>query len=98
MKSIFARRGHANLVVSDNGPQDTRAGFKAENWKFQHGTSRPNPQSNGQAERTVQSLKNLLKRSQCDNDDPYVALLQYRNTPLDGIGLSPAQLLMGRHQ
>ena len=28
--------------------------------------------------------------------DPYKGLLNYRNTPLDGINLSPAQLLMGR--
>ena len=30
------------------------------------------------------------------SDDPYKALLSYRNTPLDGVNLSPAQMLMGR--
>jgi len=30
------------------------------------------------------------------SDDPYRALLSYRNTPLDGVNLSPAQMLMGR--
>lgn len=29
--------------------------------------------------------------------DPYIAPLEYRNTPLEGIGLSPAHLLMQRH-
>lgn len=29
-------------------------------------------------------------------DDPYKALLSYRNTPLDGVNLSPAQMLVGR--
>ena len=29
-------------------------------------------------------------------DDPYKALLSYRNSPLDGVNLSPAQILMGR--
>ena len=58
-----------------------------------HTTSSPlYPQSNGEVERAVQTIENLLKKGQ----DPYKALLNYRNTPLDGIGLSPAQILMGR--
>ena len=39
-------------------------------------------QSNGQAERTVQTVKNMLKKAQSGNGDPYIALLEYRNTPL----------------
>ena len=39
----------------------------------------------------MQTIENLLRKGQ----DPYKALLNYRNTPLDGIGLSPAQILMG---
>ena len=50
------------------------------------------PQSNSQSERSVKTLKKILEKS----DDPYKALLSYRNTPLDGVNLSPAQLLMGR--
>ena len=30
------------------------------------------------------------------NSDPYLALLEFRNTPNDGINMSPLQLLMGR--
>lgn len=99
MKSVFARHGIPDIVISDNGPQYASAEFRAfsESWDFQHLTSSPNhPQSNGQAERTVQTIKNMLKKSECSNSDPYIALLEYRNTPLEGIGLSPAQLLMGR--
>ena len=49
-------------------------------------------QSNRQAERTVQTIKHLLRRSK----DQYMALLTYRSTPLPWCDLSPAELLMGR--
>lgn len=99
LKSIFARHGIPDVVFSDNGPQYSSAEFKdfAESWEFTHIASSPgHAQSNGQAERTVQTIKNLLKKSEVNNGDPYISLLEYRNTPLEGVGLSPAQLLMGR--
>ena len=48
-------------------------------------------QSNGEAERAVRTVKNILKK----NDDPYMGLMAYRSTPLQN-GASPCQLLMGR--
>ena len=47
--------------------------------------------SNEEAEKVVQTVKNLLKKL----TDPYLALLSYRSTPLQN-GISPAELLMGR--
>ncbi|KAJ8336302.1 hypothetical protein SKAU_G00396450 [Synaphobranchus kaupii] len=95
MKSTFARHGIPDILVSDNGPQYASAEFKsfAEKWEFSHVTSSPHyAQSNGQAEKAVQTVKRMLNKS----GDPYIALLEYRNTPLEGVGLSPAQMLMGR--
>ena len=47
------------------------------------------------AERAVQTVKTLLKKVEADNRDPYIALMQYRNTPWPD-SPSPAQLLMNR--
>ena len=94
-KAIFSRHGICHTLVSDNGPQYRSHEFKefARDWSFKHVTSSPlYPQSNGQVERYVQTVKNLIKKS----DDPCYALLEYRTTPLEGVGYSPSQLLMGR--
>ena len=93
-KSIFARHGIPETVISDNGPQFSSEAYAqfAREYGFEHVTSSPNhPQGNGEAERGVQTVKNLLKKE----GDPYLALLAYRSTPLE-IGYSPCELLMSR--
>ena len=53
-----------------------------EEYEFVHSTSSPKyPQSNGEAERGMQTLKSLLKKTE-NQDDSYLALLVYRSTPL----------------
>jgi len=76
MKSIFARHGVPELLISDNGHQYVSKEFKefSEKYNFKHITSSPHfLQSNGQAERTVKAIKQLLSQS----DDPFLALLTY---------------------
>ena len=95
LKSQFARYGVPSVVVSDNGPCYNSAEFRkfSEDWGFEHITSSPGyPQSNGQSERTVQTVKAMLEKAA----DPCKALLSYRNTPLEEVNLSPSQMLMGR--
>jgi len=41
-------------------------------------------------------VKQLLRKAHDSNTDPYIALLQYRNAPLKGLDVSPAQLLLSR--
>ena len=94
-KSIFARHGIPQEVVSDNGPQFSSIQYKkfATEYGFLHTTSSPRfPQSNGEAERVVKTVKNLLKKA----EDPYMAMLTYHSTPLSS-GFSPAELLINRH-
>ncbi|XP_036001498.1 uncharacterized protein K02A2.6-like [Fundulus heteroclitus] len=93
-KSIFARHGIPEIVRSDNGPQFASVAFQefAQNWGFSHVTSSPHfPQSNGEVERAIRTIKSLLKKS----SDPYLALMAYRASPLAN-GYSPTELLMGR--
>ena len=52
----------------------------------------PPYRSNGHAERSVQTVKNILRNA----SDPLLAMLIYRSTPLPWCKLSPAELLMGR--
>ena len=71
-KSIFARYGIPETVISDNGPQFSSEAYAqfAREYGFKHATSSPNhPQGNGEAERGVQTIKNLLKKE----GDPYLA-------------------------
>ena len=95
LKSQFSRYGIPDKFYSDNGPQFASDSFRkfAKDYGFVHITSSPHyAQSNGRAERTVQTIKNILKKA----SDPYKAMLAYRNTPLHKIGLSPSQLFLGR--
>ena len=94
LKRIFSRHGIPDILFSDNGPQFDSHEFTnfSTDWQFQHITSSPRyPQSNGEVERAVQTMKAVLNKS----NDEYLALLNYRDTPLHH-GYSPAQLSMGR--
>ncbi|XP_048747335.2 uncharacterized protein K02A2.6-like [Ostrea edulis] len=98
LKPIFARHGIPEELISDNAPNLVSDEFRkfATEYGFKHTTSSPHyPQSNGMAERTVQTVKNLLKKSNEAQTDPNLALLEIRNTPIDGVG-TPTQLLFGR--
>ena len=97
-KAIFARHGLPVTVVSDNGPQFSSQDYRdfAETYGFEHVTSSPlYPQSNGLAEKGVQIVKRLLKKAAESGEDPYLALLNYRASPLE-CGQSPGEILMNR--
>ena len=85
-------------MFSDNGPAYDSEEFEkfAKDWDFVHSTSSPHyPRSNGLAERTVRTVKQMFKKCKDSKQDPLLALLNYRDTPLE-CGYSPSQLLMHR--
>ena len=99
LKKNFARYGIPDIVISDNGPQFNSGEFRkfAQDWQFEHQTSSPHyHQSNGKAENSVKTVKRLLKKAKMSGDDPYLALLEFRNTPTESLGVSPSQCLFSR--
>ena len=68
----------------------------AKDWGFQHIPSSPEyPRSNGLAEKAEQTAKNLPNKAKEYNKDPYLAILEARNTPVDN-NKSPAELACER--
>ncbi|XP_028672669.1 uncharacterized protein K02A2.6-like [Erpetoichthys calabaricus] len=99
LKAHFTRHGIPDTVISDNGPQYSSQEFKQFRiaWEFRHVTSSPAyPQSNGKAESAVKTAKQLMGKATRAKADPYLAILEHRNTPSQGFNTSPAQRLMSR--
>ena len=65
-KFHFSRYGIPNLLITDNEPQFSSDKFRqfSKDYNMEHHTSSPlYPQSNGMAERSVQTVKTLLKKA-----------------------------------
>lgn len=103
-RNLFAQFGVPEEIASDGGGP-----FKSYEWRtflFQWGihhrkSSANYHQSNGRAELAVKSCKRLLHTNtdgagNLDTAKVTKALLQYRNTPIAGIGMSPAYMMFGR--
>jgi hypothetical protein len=85
LKSIFARHDIPKVVVTDSGTQLISNKMKhfANKWNFQLIPASPkHQQSNGMSERTIQSIKRIIKKTSEKDEDLYMTLLAYRNTPI----------------
>ena len=99
LKEQFSRYGIPDSLATDNGPQFSSQEFRqfALDWEFVHVTSSPHHhKANGKVKSAVKTAKSLIKKTLKDNRDPWLALLDQRNTPTESIGTSPAQRLMSR--
>ena len=99
LKAHFARYGIPEKIIRDNGPQLASRQFEnfCRSYSITHETSSPgNSKANGAAEAAVKVAKNMMKKCYTNKEDPYMALLNIRNTPNEGLDYSPAQRLIGR--
>lgn len=77
-KKWFSSHGILEQLTSDNGPQ-----WKdfAQNYGFRHTPISPlHSQSNGMVEKGVGIAKNMLIKCHETRSDPYIALMNIRNT------------------
>ena len=103
-RQVFTNCGTAEELSSDGASIFESHAFQKflKVWDVHHRCSSVEyAQSNGRAELGVKSAKriirgNALPNGSLDNDKFARAIMQYRNTPLAGIGLSPAQLYLHR--
>lgn len=95
---MFSRYGILLEVHTDGGPQFISSAFRnfTRLCDFSHVISSPRfPRANGPAEKRVRVVKRLLKKTKYAGEPFWVALLNYRLSPLEG-GKIPDEPLMGR--
>ena len=105
--NLFASQGPPEEVVSDNGPQFTSCEFKQflrSNGIRQTLVPAYHPESNGAAEKSVQTVKAALLKQVLGEETQAMSLqhrlanflLMYRSTPHSVAGVSPAELFLKR--
>ena len=103
-RELFTAYGTPEELSTDGGLQFVSNDFQhfLALWAVEHRLSSvAYPQSNGRAEVAVKASKRIIGNNKSpdgslNNDKVARAILQYRNTPLPDIGLSPAQILFHR--
>ena len=105
LRSVFHTYGVPTKIYTDGGlPFSSRETDESLGcWGVDHIVSSAEyAQSNGRAELAVKTAKrliaeNMTTKGSLNTDSISKALLQYKNTPIKGIGLSPAQILFQRN-
>ena len=102
----FSTYGVPKEISDDGGPPFNGEEYKRflRKWDVNHRLSSvAYPQSNGRAEAAVKSAKRILLGNinpvtgALDTESAAKAIMAHRNTPAQGTGVSPAELLFGRN-
>ncbi|KAF6017130.1 hypothetical protein EB796_024581 [Bugula neritina] len=99
LREIFVDFGRPEVLVSDNGLQFSSFDFKlfCSNQGITHCTSSPlHPAGNGQTERTIGTVKSMMKKCLQKSGDWLQGLATIRNTPVAEGLPSSSELLQGR--
>lgn len=101
-RSLFAKFGLPEQLVTDNGPPFQSMEFKefCKRNIIRHSTSSPyRPQGNGAAENSVKTIKKTIKKAVLEGEDIHSSLcrflIQYRNCQHATTGVAPAMALLG---
>ena len=96
MNSNFRKFGLPERIISDNGPCFRSDKFQrfCDQLEIGHITSSPHyHQSNGRAERAVETIEQILRKSASDIEITK-AVTTYLDTPVSGTLTSPAELFL----
>ena len=96
LKTMFARYGMPDVLMSDNGIQFSSEEFAmfSSKWGFKHITLSPHyPQSNGAAENVDMTVKRLLSKARESNSSEFLALSDWCNTPTAGCRLQSSPVV-----
>ncbi len=103
LSNIFETHGLPDKIVTDNGPQFASADFEkfCSDRGVEHALTPPyHPQSNGLAERFVQTFKKAMKKAEATPSKTTSLLrnflVTYRITTHPTTGKSPSEVLFGR--
>ena len=99
LKPHLPSYGLPDRITADNGPQFDCREFQqfAEQYQVEHIRTSPRyVRYKGKAENSVKTAKQSLKKANDEGRDPQLSLLDFRNTPSEGMDSSPAQRLFSR--
>lgn len=98
MQDVFIRFGYPVELISDNVPfasYECKQYFKSKDITLITSTPRY-PRSNGLAEKGVHICKQILRKCCENNEDFRDGIMDYNNTPLSGLDVTPSQILNSR--